>query len=269
MGIAQGASGIIELAEHKENGQKFAIKTMKVSSSDLRQQLLHEIKGLIEAEGSPHVLRFYSGYMTVAKVSLVLEYMDRGCLATLKRKLGSKDFPANMLGNITAQSLRGLNHIHSRSLLHRDIKPANILHNSHGEVKLSDFGLSKDVGNLPGGTTETPIGTRLYMSPERLTGEGYSFGADIWSMGVVVYELAASHPYPVRSYPELYEVLVENPEPRLDAGKYSRTLCDFLEVTLVRDEAVRLGSEGLLEHPFVCTSSASLADFSDWLHTLT
>merc|ERR1711862_215496 len=101
--------------------------------------------------------------------------MDMGCLATLKRKIGEGTIPLQMLANISRQVICGLHYIHSKRILHRDIKPGNILHNSLGNVKLTDFGLSKSVDGLP---AATPIGTRLYMSPERVAREDYSFAAD-------------------------------------------------------------------------------------------
>lgn len=266
--IGHGAAGRVELGSHKQSGQRFAIKTMKVASKELRQQMLHEIQGLMEAEGSPHIVQLYFVFLEAAKLGLVLEYMDMGCLAALKTAAGEQGTPSRMLANIAGQVVHGLHYIHSKAILHRDIKPGNILHNSLGCVKLTDFGLSKSVTGFPAAATATPVGTRFYMSPERVLGDDYSFAADVWSVGVVVYELAAHHPFPGKSYPELCKELLDEPEPRLDHQRYPELLCNFVAVTLVRDPTKRELTSSLLEHPYICANCASRDELADWLRTL-
>lgn len=78
--------------------------------------------------------------------------------------------------------------------MHRDIKPDNILFNSQGFVKLTDFGITKQMDEEY--LAATFVGTMPYMSPERMEGEKYGFEADIWSLGIVLYELiTGSYPY--------------------------------------------------------------------------
>merc|ERR1711920_751622 len=99
-------------------------------------------------------------------------------------------------------------------IIHRDIKPENILINSMGEVKLSDFGVSKELSTTPTCVmTSTPIGTHVFMSPERITMEDYSFTSDIWSVGMVICQLATGvHPFSgCRSIADLYDLLCERP----------------------------------------------------------
>lgn len=94
----------------------------------------------------------------------------------------------SILANITLQMLCGLTYLHSKNQLHRDIKPGNVLLNSFGEVKLSDFGISRE---LPENVdfSKTAVGTRSYMSPERIEGGKYSFKSDVWGIGLIIYEL--------------------------------------------------------------------------------
>jgi len=81
----------------------------------------------------------------------------------------------------------GLNYLHENNVLHRDLKPANLLVSSDKTIKLSDFGISRELEN--GESAKTEVGTALYISPERFNFQPYGFPADIWSLGVLLYEL--------------------------------------------------------------------------------
>lgn len=267
--LGQGAGGVVSLAVHKPTGQKLAVKTMKVGTKELKVQMLAEIKGLIEAEGCPNIVQWYAGYVDADSVTIALEFMNLGCLSDLKKKQPT-GVPPRMIACITKQIIIGLHHIHSRTKLHRDIKLENILHNDAGEVKLTDFGISKDIDNTAG-AAQTQIGTNLYMSPERCEGSQYGFVADTWSVGVVVYELACGeNPFSTasKSFPKLWAALCEDPEPRLDPSKYPDDLCDFVAVTLEREEGKRWDTNKLLSHPFVTKDVATEAELAQYLGTL-
>merc|ERR1712151_1425541 len=90
------------------------------------------------------------------------------------------------------------------------------LHNTRGEVKLTDFGISRSL-DATIAMAGTQIGTQIYMAPEMCLGENYTFTVDIWSYGLVLYELASgTFPFAdMKSFPELFAALCEDPEPRL------------------------------------------------------
>merc|ERR1712050_305730 len=147
--------------------------------------------------------------------------------------------PENVLALIMMQILEGLKTLHLSYVVHRDVKLGNILVNSFGTVKVTDFGISKKLGDV--GMCDTFVGTATHMSPERILGEDYSFAADIWSLGLCVYELASgTYPYgSVASFPVLFDNLCNKPEPRLAVGRYSKELCDFVNRQLQRVPARR------------------------------
>jgi mitogen-activated protein kinase kinase 1 len=91
----------------------------------------------------------------------------------------------------TIQILGGLEYLHKeRRAIHRDIKPSNICLNKLGDAKLTDFGVAAELHDSAG-HAETFVGTFCYMSPERISGQGYNFNSDIWSFGLCIMEWCA------------------------------------------------------------------------------
>lgn len=269
--LGSGAGGVVQAGTHLPTGTRVAVKTVKGDNKQKREQLLHEIRGLIQAAGCPYLVQWYAGF--VAKdtniVHLVLEFMDRGSLADLRRRLQGQGVPPPYLALIASQMVRGLHHLQMRRLLHRDVKPENVLHNKAGCVKLTDFGISKDLDSTSG-VTGTFVGTANYMSPERATGKVYSYRSDVWSTGMVIYELATGKfPYTTKGFMDLYECLTTKPEPRLDPNAFPVALCDFVEKCLTREEARRPDAEILLGHELaVDLDDELIADLGVWISAM-
>jgi serine/threonine protein kinase len=138
----------------------------------------------------PKVVQFLGFFKDKDKTSILFEYMENGNLQDYM-----KEHPVSELRKIEIMLdiTKALHYIHNRYpevVLHRDLKPTNILVNKHGEVKLSDFGISKmvnkrDSSSYHGHSGEK--GTYVWMPPEVLNGEYYNFTADIYSLGLLMY----------------------------------------------------------------------------------
>eukprot|EP00931_Biecheleriopsis_adriatica_P088547 TRINITY_DN62847_c0_g1_i1.p1 TRINITY_DN62847_c0_g1~~TRINITY_DN62847_c0_g1_i1.p1 ORF type:complete len:375 (+),score=60.30 TRINITY_DN62847_c0_g1_i1:168-1127(+) len=269
--LGTGAGGVVRAGVHKPTGMRVAIKTVKVDDKARRDAMLSEIKGLVAAAGCPNLVQWYAGFVAkdTGLLHIVVELMDKGSLADLRRRLGGRDVPPQHLGCIAAQVMRGLLHLQNRRLLHRDIKPENILHNSLGRVKLTDFGISKDLDSTLG-VAATFVGSANYMSPERAEGKDYSFRSDVWSVGMVILELAnGKYPFAAKNFLDLYECLCSQPEPRLDTGKFPRPLCDFVAQCLTRDESKRPDASSLVKHDLVSSQGEEqVKQLAEWLATL-
>lgn len=114
--------------------------------------------------------------------------------------------------------------------IHRDLKPENILVNKLGDIKLTDFGISKALDNTYG-VCGSFVGTAIYMSPERIKGDKFSFPSDVWSLGIILYELATGHSLfsEFASPVMLYDYIVNTSEPTLGSEHgYSKNLTRFL-----------------------------------------
>ncbi|CAJ1366365.1 unnamed protein product, partial [Effrenium voratum] len=113
----------------------------------------------------------------------------------------------------------------------------------------------------------TFVGTVTYMSPERCLGQDYSFASDIWSVGMVIFELSTGR-YPfsdITSFPVLFDHLCEKPEPRLDPEYFPEELVEFDALCLTRDVSRRADTEYLLAHPYVTYNVPSADQLAEWL----
>ncbi|CAD7933183.1 unnamed protein product [Amoebophrya sp. A25] len=221
--LGQGASASVLRAVHKPSGQPVAVKVINAQKS--AAQLVNDVNIFLEMADarSPFLVRMLGAYLVnQQQVHIVLEYMDLGSLADVFRDKfrsaptsihkqitgaggpsrgatstflsSSFRIPEPILAFLVMQMTEALKTLHLNDILHRDIKLENILVNSLGEVKLTDFGVSRKLGADEDGRLNTFVGTRACMAPERF-GIGswnsqYGKPSDIWSLGICVYELA-------------------------------------------------------------------------------
>lgn len=268
--LGRGAGGIVAKALHRPTGTRLAVKVVRIEDKAKRQQLINEIENLVKITQSNFLIHLFQCYThkETGCVHVALEFMDYGSLADLKQKV--RCIEDKFLALIMMQILEGLKALHLQVVVHRDVKLGNILINSKGIVKVTDFGISK---RLEGQNfCDTFVGTATHMSPERVLGENYSFEADIWSLGLVTYELACGeYPYgQIPSFPVLFDNLCNKPEPRLDAEKFSPELCDFVERQLRRIPEARASTIQLQAHEFITKNlrRVSQVDFVRWLETV-
>merc|ERR1712217_675299 len=111
------------------------------------EQLLKEVQNLSLADECPQLIKLHAGFVGQDNefVHVVIEFMDLGSLADLRRRAAPDVPPADHVACIAAQMTFGLHYLQQKQVLHRDVKPENILHNLAGQVKLTDFGISKSV----------------------------------------------------------------------------------------------------------------------------
>lgn len=223
---------------------------------------------LHSASVCPQVVTFYNAYNHNGAVMIVLEYMDGGTLAQLAER--AVELPTPILGSVTQQVLAALRWLHEKHLIHRDIKPSNLLYTTRGEVKLADLGVS---GELASTLAETAswCGTMSYMSPERISGESYSYPSDIWSLGITLMEISMNRfPYtPTTTEPsavfwDLLHQIVEGPVPKLPDGDYSEQLEAFVNACMVKAPADRASAKTLSDHEFI-TGAAKIEETSNWI----
>ncbi|EAR82121.4 Serine/Threonine kinase domain protein, partial (macronuclear) [Tetrahymena thermophila SB210] len=228
-------------------------------------QMLNDFKVLLTQYTHPNLITCFGAYYEEGTIKIILELMDFGSIRNLIDMLKEINYCylSKILCNqkyqyhffILKQLLKGLEFLHKeRHQVHRDIKPENILINKRGNVKLTDFGISKQLEKTQQ-LCMTYVGTTLYMSPERLIGNQYGLRSDIWSVGLVIIELATGlYPYDVKnkSIVQFVSNILQSKEPTLpDNGKYSAALMDFVKKCVAKEQKDRLDISDLLKHEWI------------------
>lgn len=289
--LGSGNGGVVLKVRHRRTSIVMAKKLIHLEVKPaIRNQILRELTVLHECN-SPYIVGFYGAFNSDGEISICMEYMDGGSLDLVLRRVNR--IPEPVLGKITEAVLKGLSYLREKhQIMHRDIKPSNILINTAGEIKLCDFGVS---GQLIDSMANTFIGTRSYMSPERLEGNRYTVQSDIWSLGLSLVEMALGrYPIPVPQEEdvanlfkmdplgneprfegrngsqsmaifELLEYIVNQPPPTLPKTCFSSDFVDFIDRCLKREPTERSDLKTLLSHPFVARYQREHVDLASWV----
>lgn len=217
--LGAGAMGEVYLAEDPQIERRVAIKTVRLAGTgpgaeeELRVRMAREAKAAGQLV-HPHVVTLFDAGEAEGVFFLAFEYIQGTDLEVRAR--GQPPLTTNEVVRIGHQAASGLSAAHRRGIVHRDIKPSNLLQNEEGSVKISDFGIAK----LSGQRTEltqlgTVIGTPQYLSPEQVRGESLDGRSDLFSLGIVLYELLARRlPFDGETFSTLlYQILSQEPMP--------------------------------------------------------
>jgi len=297
--LGAGNGGVVLKVRHKPTGLIIARKLIRLEIKPaIRNQIMRELKVLHECN-SPYIVGFYGAFYNDGEISICMEYMDGGSLDLILKK--AHKVPEDILGKITFSVLKGLAYLREKhSIIHRYVKPSNVLVNSRGEIRLCDFGVS---GQLIDSMANSFVGTRSYMSPERLQGTHYSIRSDIWSIGLSLVELALGrYPIPCLTTEDLIDIFV-NPEknpvmlppgakappgatetksmaifelldyivneepPKLPSLYFSSDFCDFVNKCLKKNPNERSDLKELVAHPWIKKAEANdeKIDFAGWV----
>jgi hypothetical protein len=245
--IGRGAMGVVYRGWDPQLERPVAIKAISTeavrggTAQEIVARFLREAK-LAARIVHPGVVTVYDAGEERGQLYLVMELVEGDSLAARLRR-GEFPTPAQAL-ELAAQVAEALGAAHRAGVVHRDVKPANVLITREGKAKVSDFGVAKAVGEATGLTrTGTAVGSPAYMSPEQVRGEAVDARSDLFSLGVMLYEmLLRKRPFPAETLTTLvYQIL--NTDPFADPkafGDLDQELVKFLQWCLAKDPAQRI-----------------------------
>jgi serine/threonine-protein kinase len=246
--LGRGAMGIVYKARDPKINRLLAIKTIRFSD-EFEAEKIREVKErfMREAEiagklAHPAIVAVYDvgedyelTYMAMEYLEgeSLLKYCRKGSLLALRRAL-----------YVISETALALDYAHTQGVIHRDVKPANIMLLKDGKIKVTDFGIAKAVSSSQT-KSGTVLGTPSYMSPEQINGHEIDGRSDVFSLGVVFFELITGQlPFHGKNLTNLFYQItqVKHPSPREINPKVPRPVEQILDKSLAKDPARRFAT---------------------------
>ncbi|KAI0063177.1 kinase-like protein [Artomyces pyxidatus] len=266
--LGEGGFGRVYHVVDRTTGRPYALKvvpksTLKHASAKLVRREQRVLRALA---GEQAFLPLHASWHDTENFYLATEYYPAGDLRAAMRR--AKRFNPLAAKFYTAELLLALETLHSAGIVHRDVKPENILVDAEGHLVLADFGLAKmfkfgkrvvtnaspasgELGKKGAEFTKSACGTLRYMAPETLMGKPYSYGVDLWAVGVILYMMLFGHcPYG-KNIPkkEFKEAVLKQPL-TFRPGVLDAVTQDFLEKLLTKDPEARPSIAEVKKHPY-------------------
>ena len=253
--IGKGSFGTVYLCQNLKLKELCVIKRINLSKLDdkEKEETINESK-ILQKLDHQNIIKFYDVFIekkSEITLNLVTEYADGGDLSEkIKNQKKNNYFPENEILDYFIQICFALKHIHDKKIIHRDLKSQNIFLTKKGIVKLGDFGVAKNLQNT-WKKASTIIGTPYYLSPEIVMSKPYSFKSDIWSLGVLLYEMMSlKMPFDAVSLPMLTLKIMKGdypPPPNI----YSRDLRNLVSMLLNVSSDKRPDINQILRNTFI------------------
>lgn len=291
--IGRGKFAVVYRAKKVGDDQVVALKRISVDmmNEKAREKCLKEVR-LLQSLDHPNIIRYMDSFITDNDLIIVYEWAAAGDLKRQLRKAQEKGvtFDERLVWKYFSQIANAMQHMHEKRIMHRDLKPANIFLTLEGVIKVGDLGLSRELSEHTI-QAHSKVGTPLYMSPEVLKGDGYDFKSDVWSLGCLLYELAALkspfkaeglnyytlfqkiangeyQPLPDTYSEELrslcYKMISTNPEDRPDIGYVCQVAAQMRQLTSERSGRLkRSNSNGSMTAPIAAAAAEGKDDLGD------
>ena len=248
--VGRGGMGVVYKALDTTLDRTVALKFLPAEfsgSTEEKQRFLQEAKAASALDHANICTVYEVGETDDGQMFIAMGFYEG---ETLKETIRKGQLPLQDAIRLGIQIARALAKAHEREIIHRDIKPANILVTREGDAKILDFGLAKLRGQAMLTKAGTTLGTAAYMSPEQARGEEVDARTDIWSLGIVLYEMLAGRSPFASDYEQamVYQILNDDPAPlRQSRPEVSAELESVIQRCLAKDPSDRFGTMRELE----------------------
>ena len=242
--IGAGGMGEVYLAEDTELNRKVALKFLPphlCQDADCRARFKREAQAAAKLD-HPNIVSVFEVGEWQGRPFFSMQYIEGNSLRDL---IESKKIPVERIIDLAIQICEGLDKAHKAGVIHRDIKPGNILIDRDGRPRIADFGLASCLEGEPITKVGTRMGTAGYMSPEQIRGDKTDHRTDLFSLGIVLYELiAARSPFAADNYEAVQRLILSGVAEPLARYKTNvpEGLQGVVERALEKDAAVRYQS---------------------------
>ena len=250
--LGSGSFGRVFLVSHNETKKLFAQKVIekrKLLMSYGKLDIIYNEINIHSKLDHENIIKLYNFNEDNENINIIMEYAPNGNLYDLitKEKNGFSEYKAF---EYFIQVVNAVYYLHNNNIIHRDIKPENILIGEDNKIKLCDFGWAKE---LTLENRSTFCGTVEYMAPEIVGSENYDYGVDIWSLGILLYELLYGHsPFKANNTKNVILNIKSHELTYDDTNKtVSKSCKDLIQKILNNNPQKRYKIKDILEHPFV------------------
>ncbi|KAG8882992.1 hypothetical protein FRB98_003371 [Tulasnella sp. 332] len=254
----KGAFGSVHRGIHIASGAVVALKIINLDIADDDVEAIQkEVALLSQLRGgeSTNVTQYYGCWLDGPRVWIVMDFASGGSVRTLMKATKGGVLEERHTVIIVREVLVALSFLHKAGVIHRDIKAANVLITSQGRVVLCDFGVSALLATTHS-KRATMVGTPYWMAPEVISGSLYDTKADIWSLGVTIYEMMMKTPPHSDQVPmRAFILITTGPTPRLPENTGSKEMKDFMAMCLKELPADRLTADELAKAKWIKNSS--------------
>ena len=250
--LGSGSFGRVYLVSHNDLKSLFALKVIdkrKLMVSYGKLDIIYNEINIHSKLAHENIIKLYNVHEDNENINIIMEYAENGNLYELisKEKNGLTEAKAF---DYFIQVVNAVYYLHNNNIIHRDIKPENILIGNDNKIKLCDFGWAKE---LTLENRSTFCGTVEYMAPEIVGSENYDYSVDIWSLGILLYELLYGHsPFKASNTKNVILNIKTHELTYDDKNKQISKSCkDLIQKLLDSNPQKRLKIKDILEHPFV------------------
>ncbi|KAJ2918558.1 hypothetical protein MD484_g1902, partial [Candolleomyces efflorescens] len=232
--VGKGAYGSVHKGREKDTGNVVAIKIIDLDTPDDDvADIQREIALLTQLRDAPNVTKYYGCYMDGPRVWIVMEFAQGGSVLSLMKASKNDCIEEKYVSIIIREVLVGLAYLHKVPVIHRDMKAANILVTATGKVMIADFGVSALLTTVSS-KRNTLTGTPYWMAPEVIQGvNAYDTKADIWSLGIMIYEMIkGTPPHSNLDKFQVMDLIPRAKPPRLLESDGSKDMRDFMALSL-------------------------------------